>query len=159
MPDASVSTIRRAVLPEWYPAWARELGDLYFSGTTCLFVLHGNVHDLVYCPVKDEPAYCNLPEFLASQLFGSWDLVLRYDLGGGLRPMSGGDAGRLQAMAQYLAGRLGEPGSWPRDPDNVLLLLDRLIERNLLEDEPTRRKSVCVLLDYAQYLAPAGDLN
>ena len=33
-------------LPAWYPAWARELADLYFSGTTCLFILHGNVHDL-----------------------------------------------------------------------------------------------------------------
>ena len=37
-------------LPGWYPAWARELAELYFSGTICLFILHGNVHDLVHCP-------------------------------------------------------------------------------------------------------------
>lgn len=159
MPDASPSVVQRSSLPEWYPAWARELADLYFSGTTCLFVLNGNVHDLVHCRLNDEPTYCTLSEFLASQLFGTWDLVVRYDLGGGLRPLAGGDAERLQAMAQYLAGRFGEPQAWPRDPDGVLLMLDRLIERNLVEEEPARRKSICVLLEYAQHLAPAGDLS
>ena len=36
-----------APLPPWFPGWARDLADLYFSGTTCLFILHGNVHDLL----------------------------------------------------------------------------------------------------------------
>jgi len=159
MPEASSIVAGRSNLPDWYPAWARELADLYFSGTTCLFVLHGNVHDLVSCREESERTYRSLSEFLATQLFGSWDLVVRYDLGGGLRPLAGPDPQRLTGMAQYLAGRLGDPASWPRDPDSVLLLLDRLIDRNLLEDEPSRRKSICIVLDYAQYLAPAGDLN
>ena len=38
----------RAV-PAWYPGWAREFAELYFAGTTCVFVMHGNVHDLVPC--------------------------------------------------------------------------------------------------------------
>ena len=46
--------------PDWYPAWARDLADLYFSGTTCVFVLHGNVNDLIRCPDGDKDTYCNL---------------------------------------------------------------------------------------------------
>jgi AAA+ superfamily predicted ATPase len=92
-------------------------------------------------------------------VFGSWDVVLQYDLARGLRPLAGGDPQRLQTMVQYLATRLGEAGSWPRDPDNLLLALDRLIERNLLEEDPTRRKSIGILFDAAQYLVPAGDLG
>src|SRR5215831_11110826 len=103
-------------LPAWYPAWARELADLYFSGTTCLFVLHGNVHDLIRCPDGEGFTYCNLAEFLATQLFGAWDVVLDYDLARGLRPISGSDPKRLQAMVQHVAGRLGDPGAWPREP-------------------------------------------
>ena len=71
---------RVAKLPDWYPAWARELGDLYFSGTTCLFVLNGNVHDLVHCPnpsinplaadAAEMKGFCSLTDFLATQLFG-----------------------------------------------------------------------------------------
>ena len=57
-------------LPDWYPSWAAELADLYYSGTTCVFVLHGNVHDLVRLPAGDEFRYCELTEFLATQVFG-----------------------------------------------------------------------------------------
>ncbi|MBI3865232.1 MAG: ATP-binding protein [Planctomycetia bacterium] len=147
-------------LPDWYPAWARTLGELYFSGTTCLFIVHGNVHDLIRCPGPDGgDAYCNVSEFLASQVFGSWDVVLQYDLARGLRAAAGGDAQRLQGMVQYLSSRLGEPSSWPRDPDSVLLTLDKLLERALLEDDPARRKSLGLILEYAQYVVPAGDLG
>jgi AAA+ superfamily predicted ATPase len=146
-------------LPAWYPAWARELADLYFSGTTCLFLLHGNVHDLIRCPSSSGETYVNLPEFLAMQVFGAWDVVVQYDLARGLRPLAGSDVKRHQAMMQHLTARLGDPASWPRDPDNLLLVLDRFIERTLLEDDPARRKRIGLVFDYAQYLAPAGDLG
>src|SRR5262245_47453907 len=93
--DKPVGISRAADLPAWYPAWARELAELYFTGTTCLFVLHGNVHDLIRCPEGDGVRYRNLQEFLAVQLFGSWDLILRYDLAGGLRLSAGSDPKRL----------------------------------------------------------------
>jgi SpoVK/Ycf46/Vps4 family AAA+-type ATPase len=149
---------RSEPLPDWFPGWARELAELYFSGTTCLFVLHGNVHDLIECPVGDA-GYCSLPEFLATQVFGSWDIVLHHDLGRGLRALAGSDRKRLQAMVQHVSARLGEPGSWPRDPENLLLTLDRFIERSLIEEEKDRRKSVAVIFEYAQYLVPAGSLE
>ena len=50
-----------------------------------------------------------------------------------------------------------ESPALPRDPDNVLLALDRLIERVLTEDTGQKRKNIAILLDYAQYLVPAGD--
>jgi AAA+ superfamily predicted ATPase len=145
-------------MPSWYPQWVRQLGELYYSGSSCLFVLHGNVHDLIGCPAPGGEQYCNLTEFLATQVFGSWDVVLHYDLARGLRPLAGSDARRLQSMLQYLGTRMGEPTSWPRDPESILLVLDRFIERSLVEEE-SRRKKFAVLLDYAQYLVPAGDLN
>jgi SpoVK/Ycf46/Vps4 family AAA+-type ATPase len=150
---------RATALPAWYPAWARELADLYFSGTTCLFILHGNVHDLIRCPLGDQQHYCSLAEFLATQVFGSWDVVVHHDLARGLRPLAGNDPQRLQAMMQYLTARLGEPGAWPRDPEQLLLRLDQLIERTLLEDDPACQKRLGFLFDYAQYLAPSGDLG
>jgi len=157
MHDSSLIT-HRSSLPAWYPDWAKQLADLYFSGTTCLFVLHGNVHDLVRCPTRDGEGYVNLSQFLATQVFGTWDIVLQYDLGRGLRPLAGSDPQRLQSMVQYLSARLGEAGSWPRDPDNVLLLLDKLIERNIVEPDAARRKSISIILEYAQYLVPAGEV-
>jgi len=146
-------------LPDWYPAWARQLAEMYFSGTTCLFTLHGNVHDLLACPGPKGDDYANLSEFLATQVFGAWDIVLHYDVGRGLRALAGPDAERLKAMNDYLIPRWGEPATWPRDPDQVLFLIDRLVERTLLEDAPERRKSIGIVFEHAQYLVPAGDLT
>ncbi len=133
------------------------MADLYFSGTTCLFILHGNVHDLIRCSDTAPDSYCNLTEFLTTQIFGRWDTVLGFDLSQGLRAQAGRDAQRLRAMQQQLAARWGEPANWPRDADAVLLLLDGLIERNLVD--PESRKSVAMLFPYAEYLVPAGDLD
>lgn len=151
-----------APLPMWYPAWARELADLYFSGTTCVFLLHGNVHDFIRSSddtTGTNDTYATLTEFLAAQVFGSWDIVLQYDLGRGLRSAAGHSPQRLQSMMQHLSARLGDAGTWPRDPENVLLLLDRFLERSLLETDPTQRKSIGLIFDYAQHLVPAADLN
>ncbi|HVC97421.1 MAG TPA: AAA family ATPase [Pirellulales bacterium] len=145
-------------LPDWYPSWAKELADLYFSGTTCLFVLNGNVHDLIAGRAADGDGetYSNLAEFLATQVFGTWDIVLDYDLGRGLRPLAGGDSARLKAMLSHLSGRLGETNSWPRDAEAILALLDRFIERSLVDDAENRKR-IAIIFDYAQYLVPAGD--
>src|SRR5438128_9800354 len=108
---ALAATGRAIELPDWYPGWARELADLYFSGTTCMFVLNGNVHDLLRRREAEQDTYCNLSEFLGNELFGAWDLVLHYDLARGLRPLAGNDLKRLQGMMQYLTARLGDPSS------------------------------------------------
>ena len=158
IPHADSPLSAAAQLPDWYPGWARELADLYFSGTTCVFVLHGNVHDLLRCPENGQDAYCSLSEFLTTQVFGKWDVVLGYDLSRGLRPLAGSNAERLRGMIQNLTPRWGEPGAWPREPDKILLLLEALIERTLIDDASSR-KSIAILFDYAQYLVSAGDLD
>jgi ATP-dependent 26S proteasome regulatory subunit len=146
-------------LPAWYPPWARELADLYFSGTTCVFVVHGNVHDLICVPGEDDGNdYCGLSEFFTAQVFGKWDIVLQYDLSRGLRPQAGSNAERLRSMMQFLAARWGEPAAWPREPDKVLLMLESLVERSLMDDAAAR-KSIAIVFDYAQYLVSAGDLD
>jgi len=144
-------------LPAWYPAWTRELAELYYSGTINTFVLHGNVHDLVRVGGNGTPQFVSLPDFLATQVFGAWDVVLSYDLGRGLRAVAGGDAKRLQGMVHYVSGLIGAPNTWSRDPDKAIDSLEALLQRNLLEDASSRKR-IALLFEHAQYLLPAGDL-
>ena len=153
------SGVGSASLPAWCPAWAERLADAYLSGTSCMFLLHGNVRDLV--PVAPPGAdatsgWATVNDFLARELFGRWDIVLAYDVGKGLRPLAGPDPARLRSMAQWLTERLGNAASWPREPDAAINAIDALLERNLLE-APEQRKRIALVLDYAQYLAPPGD--
>ncbi len=148
----------RGVLP-WFPDWAREFAEQYFAGTTCLFVLHGNVHDLIPREQAGERIYGSVTDFLATQLFGSWDVVLRHDLSQGLQVAAGPDGDRLRRMVGLLGERIGEPKAWPRDPDAILALIDRLVQGILLEVDPAKRISLGVILDHAQYLVPTGELS
>ena len=70
---------------EGLPAWARQLSEKYYSRTFTMFLLHGNVRDLV--PVKRGAGqeFVQLPAFLEQSLFGQRDLVIHYDRGGGLK--------------------------------------------------------------------------
>ncbi len=148
-----------SALPAWCPPWGERLGDAYLAGTSCMFLLHGNVRDLVpiAAPGADVAAgWGTVNDFLARELFGRWDIVLAYDVGKGLRPLAGPDPVRLRSMAQWLTERLGNAASWPREPDAAIGAIDALLERNLLE-APEQRKRIALVLDYAQYLAPPGD--
>ncbi len=146
-------------LPAWTPTWAKDLADLYFSGTINTFVLHGGVHDLVrQSAAGGKDRFTSLSDFLASQVFGSWDIVLSYDLGRGLQPLAGADPKRLQQMMQHITSVLGAPNTWTRDPDKVLDQLEALLQRNLLEDNIANRKRIGLVFEHAQFLVPTGDL-
>ncbi len=144
-------------LPEWYPNWARRFCDQYYSGNACFFILHGNVHDLIPCDDGESVQFLNLSSFLGEYLFGRWDIVLQHNLSRGLQALAGRDTERHQEMMRALTGLFGNYRNWSRKPDDILLTLDQLIERYLLEDDPLQRKRLSVIFDYGQYLVPPGD--
>lgn len=162
---AQTDPIETSRLPASYPDWAHHLASRYFAGTTSVFVLHGNVSDLVHADGDGDEAYVSLPDFLATRLFGSYDVVLSYDLGRGLRPVAGSDKARLHKMLQFTEV-MGEPSRWPRTPDKALSLLDLYLNRMLLtspDDEEREKRarplSLAVLVEHAQFVFPAADIT
>ena len=148
--------------PDWYPGWASELANLYFAANTCLFVIHGNVNDLVHCKSEDKDGkqidrFCRLTDFLSEQMFGSWDVVTSYDMGRGIQAQAGPDPERHRNMMTTLSKNIGSPTQWTRSPDDALENFHRMIQRNLLEDDAKERKRIAFLFPYAQFLVPAGD--
>src|SRR5205823_3189845 len=147
---------RRTELPEWFPPWAAQLADLYFSGTTAAFVLYGNTVDLFRASADDPPRYGVLAEFLAEQLFGRWSLVLHYDLGRGLRVFAGRDEKRLKDMVTLVNKRLGDLSALQKDPAAAFAVLDRLVRNNIMAAEDDRL-SVAVIMEQASYVFPSAE--
>jgi AAA+ superfamily predicted ATPase len=141
----------RAV-PEWFPTWAERLSELYYSGVTAAFVLHGNVADLVNL----SDSYGSLVDFLTEQIFGRWDLVLYYDLARGLRVFAGRDGARLKEMVVRANAKVGDLATIPRDPATAFALLDRVVQNNIMAEE-RERLSMAILIDHASFLMPSGD--
>ena len=153
-PEVAAPTID---LPAWFPAWANDLAQKYFSGTACFFVVHGNVHDLIPVPKDGGTEFLSLSEFLGEHLFAKWDLVLEHNLSQGLQALAGSSPDRHTKMMKELTDLFGPYRNWSRDPDDILLTLDQMIERTLIEDDPKKRRRMAVVFDFGQYLVPPGD--
>src|SRR4051812_5196962 len=88
---------RSAVVTEGLPDWAARMSEKYYSQTIALFVVTGNVHDLVPFRRNGQTQYLPLSAFLNDALFGTRDMVLTYDRGYGLsfaKPEMQADFGR-----------------------------------------------------------------
>jgi hypothetical protein len=73
--------------PSATPAWADELALAYKSGASGQFILFGNVHDRLAIGGQ----LVNLTDWLEGTLLKSFDVVLDYDMGTGLRIERGGE--------------------------------------------------------------------
>jgi AAA+ superfamily predicted ATPase len=141
---------------EALPGWARQLSEKYYSRTLSMFVLYGNVRDLA--PLKRADGFEFLPmrRFLSEALFGKRDLIIMYDRGGGLsfaEPAMQQDFERALAAYDSVHGSNYSQGL-PRNPDGVLNLLDTYLRARILDN-----KKIALIVDFAETIAPAGDVS
>jgi AAA+ superfamily predicted ATPase len=138
------------------PEWAQSLSEKYYSRTFSMFVLYGNVRDVVPVDRDGATEYLTLNAFLNQALFGLRDLVLTYDRGGGLSfatpdmqadfrsALSGYDSFHQTNYSQAL----------PRNPDGVLNILDNYLRLRIADG-----RRVALIIDFAETIAPAGDVS
>lgn len=138
------------------PLWARELSEKYYSRSFAMFVLYGNVRDLVQLRMPDGLSFLPLEDFLARALFGQRDLVLHYDRGGLSFGTSATQSDFRRALEGYdsFHGTNYSQGGLPRNPDAVLNLLDNYLRLRIADG-----KKIGLVIDFAETIAPAGDVS
>ncbi|NLI78813.1 MAG: ATP-binding protein [Candidatus Riflebacteria bacterium] len=165
------------------PKWAREMAEIFKSGTVSQFILYGNVEDWVsWRPSPTAPLQLfALRDFLAKVMFEPFEVVLAYDRGNGIRALKGGDLFQgflkvfdefhrtgfsgISASPEKDPGRALEMGNLlPKEPKRALALIDRFLRNGLFRTKPGPEGKriadpvkVAVILDYAQYLLPRTD--
>jgi len=142
--------------PPRIPEWAQSVSEKYYSRTLSVFVLHGNVRDVVPFDRGGVIEYVPLHSFLNQALFGRRDQVMTYDRGGGLsfaRPEMQSDF--RNALAGYDSfHQTNYAQALPRNPDGVLNILDNYLRLRIADG-----KKVALILDFAETIAPAGDVS
>ena len=118
------------------PAWAEDLRRRYLRGEASMFVLHGNVYDVVLCSRK----MMALTEFLTDILLkDSKDTIAVYNVATGVRFTKRSDS--VTALDDLLLAT---------EKDKVFAALERLLIGST---------KVAVIMEYAEAIAPAGDPN
>jgi ATPase family associated with various cellular activities (AAA) len=148
------TTVQQQQLPDW----AREMRELFRSGSVSQFILHGNIFDLV--PSGDR--LVSLKAFLGDVMFAGYDTVLQYDRSRGVRASRGQDD-----WTGWLRQALGDanPITSTREPGVALELVDRYLLRTLnlqaiqgsgAQGSGSARK-IAVVIDFAEFVVPRGD--
>jgi len=154
MPDSPTKTEKYL---DALPAWARELSEKYYSRSFAVFVLYGNVRDLVPLRTQDgASSFVSLEDFLSRALFGQRDLILHYDRGGLSFGNSTTQADFRRALEGYdsFHGTNYSQSGLPRNPDAVLNLLDNYLRLRIADG-----KKIGLVIDFAETIAPAGDVS
>jgi AAA+ superfamily predicted ATPase len=138
------------------PGWARELSEKYYSRSYALFVLNGNVRDLVPYRQPSGTDFLSLDQFLSGALFGQRDIVLHYDRGGLAFGNADSQADFRRALEGYdsFHGTTFCQGGLPRNPDADLNILDNYLRLRIADG-----KKIALVIDFAETIAPAGDLS
>src|SRR5215469_6456227 len=150
----SSPTTNSSTYLEALPLWARDLSEKYYSRSYALFVLYGNVRDLVPLRRSGSTDFVSLDDFLSQALFGQRDLVLHYDRGGLAFGNSDTQADFRRALEGYdtFHGTAHAQGL-PRNPDAVLNILDNYLRLRIADG-----KKIALVIDFAETIAPAGDV-
>ena len=118
------------------PTWAEDLRRRYLRGEASMFVLHGNVYDVVLCNRK----MMALTEFLTDVLLkDSKDTIAVYNVATGVRFTKRDD--EVTGLEDLLLAS---------EKDRVFAALERLLIGST---------KTAVIMEYAEAIAPAGDPN
>ena len=139
------------------PPWAQKLAQRYYTRTVSTFVLYGAVRDLQPMSREDGgKSFDNLRRFLAEELFGARDHVIFYDRSSGVRSAA---PETQQDLLRMLAGYDSMYGTdfakvMPRDPGRALQVVENYLRTRLSDG-----KSLALVIDFAETIAPAGDVS
>ncbi len=140
------------------PKWMESFAETWTDGRKRMFIMHGNVFDLVECKKVGNTEYLTLPEFMATRVFGTFDSVLYYDQVRGPRVIAQSKT-RLEKINRHIDRFIG-PSEKLRDLKqlgSVFEMLDRYLELALLHDND--KPSIALIFDYAQFMAPASGVS
>lgn len=181
--SAAAAQAQQANLMAGSPKWAREMAEIFKSGSVSQFILYGNINDWV--PWRAAPGAplqtMSLRDFLSSVMFAPFEVVITYDRGKGIRLLKGGDL--FQSFLKVFddfhrtgytsaptapagdSGKLLELGNLlPKEPKRALELIDRFIRNGLFRTRPgvdgkpvSDPVRIAVILDYAHFLLPRTD--
>jgi SpoVK/Ycf46/Vps4 family AAA+-type ATPase len=138
------------------PPWAQKLAQRYYTRTVSTFVVYGAVRDLQPLTAKDGGRdFNNLKTFFSDELFGGRDHVVFYDRSSGIRASA---TETQQDLTRTLNGYDAMYGTdfakvMPRDPGRALQILENWLRMRLADG-----KSLALVIDFAETIAPAGDM-
>ncbi|MDR1429569.1 MAG: AAA family ATPase [Spirochaetaceae bacterium] len=136
------------------PAWAQELSYKYGSKTTNLYLLHGNIRDLLPHKMHEgQFIFVRIQDYISDVLFGMRDIIVFYDRSSGISFCTPEMANDYQKVMRARFPDVLDDDLVSTDPETSFPYLEKYFLMNI-----PQKKRIVFILDYAETLVPAGDL-
>jgi AAA+ superfamily predicted ATPase len=142
------------------PSWAQELASKYGSKTANLYILHGNIRDLLpHQKKEDEFVFTRVQEYISEILFGNQDIIAYYDRSSGVtfcEPQMESDY--FAAVPKFASTPDVDKSDFvSSDPEICFPYLEKYFLSCIPSDKRKKCRMVFII-DYAEHIVPAGDL-
>jgi SpoVK/Ycf46/Vps4 family AAA+-type ATPase len=142
-----------------YPDWAGELANKYGSKTASLYILHGNIRDLLPHSIEDEYTFTRVQDYISEILFGNRDIIAYYDRSSGVSFCDEVmEQDYLEAAPRFAVAEDADKSDFlSSDPEKSFPYL----EKYFLSCIPKDKRETCrmvFIIDYAESIVPSGDL-
>jgi len=143
------------------PVWAQELATKYGSRTASLYILYGNIRDLLpHEKNEDEFIFTRMQDYISEILFGNQDIIAYYDLSSGVsfcEPDMERDY--LAAAPKFASSADVDSGDFvSSDPQKCFPYLEKYFLSRRAKDVGEKCRTVFII-DLAEYLVPSGDIT
>jgi SpoVK/Ycf46/Vps4 family AAA+-type ATPase len=158
MPDQYI--YRNSEYIKILPVWAQELASKYGSKTANLYILHGNIRDLLpHKRKEDEFTFTRVQEYISEVLFGNRDIIAYYDRSSGVtfceREM---EQDYLAAVPKLCTNPDVDTSDFvSSDPEKSFPFLEKYFLSRVPADKREKCRMV-LIIDFAETIVPAGDL-
>jgi AAA+ superfamily predicted ATPase len=133
-------------------SWVAEFKAQYMEQKKSVFIFSGNTKDLFELETGTDVEFS---DYVAQSLFASRDVVLEFNIGTGLKFRDTQSKEHFQLLLQGYDALKGTKlvDQLPADSGEIFRLLDRFLRIY------GKEKSIGLIINYAQLLIPADDLN
>lgn len=145
---------------EILPVWAQELASKYGSKTANLYILYGNIRDLLpHRRKEDEFTFTRVQEYVSEVLFGKRDIIAYYDCSSGVtfcEPEMERDY--LTAVSKFCTNSDVDKSDFVSSDPKISF---PYLEKYFISRIPADRREKCrmvLIIDFAEHMVPAGDL-
>jgi len=142
------------------PVWAQELASKYGSKTANLYILYGNIRDLLpHKKKEDEFIFTRVQEYVSEILFGNQDIIAFFDRSSGVSFCEPEMEQEYQTAAPKFSPNPDvDKGDFnSSDPEKSFPYLEKYFLSRVPKDKREKCRMVFII-DYAEHLIPAGDI-
>ncbi|MCL2092571.1 MAG: AAA family ATPase [Treponema sp.] len=142
-----------------WPEWVREFAIKYGSKTANLYIVHGNIRDFLPKETEEgEFIFAQIHKYIAEIIFGNQHIIAYYDRSDGVSFCTDQMAREYETLLRQRFPNDEVSDFYSTDPEKSFYFLEKYFLMRIPKDRATPSPRMVLIIDYAEYIVPGGDL-